>query len=193
EYLDALQGMTTLKVFDAQARWGDRLREKSEDVSQDAVALSGLSSMYIGFVSLGVAAGTTVSVAKGAFQFAGGGPSALALLMLLFLAREVFRPLIEFQAAVHPAALAVAAGAEILELLAVEPEISQLARAAPSPVSPSPTVAFAGVSFWYADDAPPALDDLSFDVAAGETIAIVGRSGAGKTTIVSLLLRFFDP
>ncbi|MEM8929592.1 MAG: ABC transporter ATP-binding protein [Acidobacteriota bacterium] len=50
-----------------------------------------------------------------------------------------------------------------------------------------------GLTFRYRDDLPPALDDLSFEVAAGETVAIVGRTGAGKSTLLSLLPRLLDP
>jgi ATP-binding cassette subfamily B protein len=54
-------------------------------------------------------------------------------------------------------------------------------------------VAFEGVWFRYAPDGPWALRDVSFRVPAGRTVALVGHTGAGKTTVVSLLLRFYDP
>jgi len=56
-----------------------------------------------------------------------------------------------------------------------------------------PSVQFEEVTFAYSDDRAPALDGVSFEVSPGETVALVGPSGAGKTTVVSLLLRFFDP
>jgi ABC-type multidrug transport system fused ATPase/permease subunit len=59
-------------------------------------------------------------------------------------------------------------------------------------VSPRPTLAFERVSFSYGGERP-ALCRLSFRVGAGETVALVGRSGAGKSTVLALLLRFFDP
>lgn len=54
-------------------------------------------------------------------------------------------------------------------------------------------VAFEGVSFRYEDGGGPLLDDLTFHVAAGQTVAIVGPSGSGKTTLMALLMRFYDP
>jgi ATP-binding cassette subfamily C protein CydCD len=57
----------------------------------------------------------------------------------------------------------------------------------------APAVAFENVSFAYGPGEPPALLNISFEVEAGQTVALVGRSGAGKTTAAHLLLRFWDP
>ena len=67
---------------------------------------------------------------------------------------------------------------------------------APSPLRVPPVehqVAFEQVTFSYADDLPAALDGVSLTVAAGESVAVVGRNGSGKTTLLSLLPRFFEP
>ena len=58
---------------------------------------------------------------------------------------------------------------------------------------PGLPVAFEHVTFRYAPTDPPALEDVSFAIDAGQTVALVGRSGAGKTTAAHLLLRFWDP
>ena len=89
-----------------------------------------------------------------------------------------------------------AAGAadRIAELLAERPAIAALAhpRALPSP--PAGRVQFDAVTFHYpARPGQPALDQFSLTVEPGETVALVGPSGAGKTTVLQLLLRFYDP
>jgi ATP-binding cassette, subfamily B, bacterial len=92
--------------------------------------------------------------------------------------------------------LSQAAGAaeRLTELLAEEPAIAAPAHPKPLPVPARGAVAFRNVSFAYPTRPDrSALHGLSFEVAPGETVAIVGPSGAGKTTIFSMLLRYYDP
>ncbi len=89
-----------------------------------------------------------------------------------------------------------AAGAteRLFELLAIEPEIRAPAQPVPLPDPPRGTVQFDDVTFHYPSRPDtPALEAFTLDVAAGEKVALVGPSGAGKTTVFQLLLRFYDP
>jgi ATP-binding cassette subfamily B protein len=89
-----------------------------------------------------------------------------------------------------------AAGAteRLFELLEVEPQIRAPAHPVALPVPARGTVAFDRVVFHYPSRPDtPALDDFSLDVLAGDKVALVGPSGAGKTTVFQLLLRFYDP
>ncbi len=89
---------------------------------------------------------------------------------------------------------AAGAAERLTELLAVQPEIRSPAKPVPMPVPPRGEVAFKDVRFAYPGrPSLPTLNGVSFQVGAGETIAVVGPSGAGKSTIFNLLLRFFDP
>jgi len=89
-----------------------------------------------------------------------------------------------------------AAGAteRLVELLEMENPIAEPAEPMPPVLPARGEIAFEQVSFAYEtrQDAP-ALSDVSFTVAPGETVALVGPSGAGKTTVLQLLLRFYDP
>ena len=86
------------------------------------------------------------------------------------------------------------AAESLIELLAVEPEIRSPANPIALPEPPRGEIALRNVRFAYPDRGEAAaLDDVTFEVAPGKTVALVGPSGAGKTTIFNLLLRFFDP
>ena len=92
--------------------------------------------------------------------------------------------------------MAQAAGAaeRLGELLQVEPDIRSPANPVPLPTPPRGEIEFKAVRFAYPDRAGEVvLNGVSFRVRPGETVALVGPSGAGKTTIFNLLLRFFDP
>jgi ATP-binding cassette subfamily B protein len=89
---------------------------------------------------------------------------------------------------------AAGASERLLELLATRPHVAVPERPRPLPVPATGRVAFEGVTFHYpARPAVAALANLSLAVEPGEVVALVGPSGAGKTTVFQLLLRFYDP
>ena len=89
-----------------------------------------------------------------------------------------------------------AAGAteRLMELLATEPEITTPANPQPLPEPPLGTIALENVSFYYPSRLDtPALENLTLQIPSGQKLALVGPSGAGKTTLFQLLLRYYDP
>ncbi|HKX10104.1 MAG TPA: ABC transporter transmembrane domain-containing protein [Stellaceae bacterium] len=109
---------------------------------------------------------------------------ALLVAMLLATTSEIYG---EFQRA-------AGAGERLIEMLAIVPAIASPAKPTPMPKPPQGRVAFDGVTFRYpARPDQSALADFSLRVEPGETVALVGPSGAGKTTVFQLLLRFYDP
>lgn len=192
EGLDAVQGMTTLKLFGATRRWGDDLHQRAERFCTDSIRLCGIVVVYVGVVGALVGIGTALAVGLGALRRVDGLISTADLLVVLLLTRECFRPLTQLQEAFHSAAPARSAAATIGALLDSRPAVGDPPSAVPLPAGP-PTLTFDGVSFAYPDRSSVAVAGIDLHVHAGEHVAVVGRSGAGKTTLVSLLLRFYDP
>jgi subfamily B ATP-binding cassette protein MsbA len=85
----------------------------------------------------------------------------------------------------------MSAARRLFAALDIEPEVKDQARARPLPRGAG-AIAFAGVGFTYAGEGPPTLSNISFEAGRGETVALVGPSGGGKTTILNLIPRFYD-
>lgn len=193
ENLDAVQGMATLKAFNASGRRGQELAARARSFYRDSVRLMGVVVIYVGVIELLVGAGTAFSVGIGAVHLVNGGLTSFDLLLILLLTRETFRPMRELERAYHASYSARPALAAAFDLLDTEPEVAELA--APKTIrldEQPPRLSFENVTFSYSERNAPALNGFSLDIAPGERVALVGRSGAGKTTVVSLLLRFFD-
>ena len=195
QFVDSMQGMVTLKALNASERRGRVLQNAALALYRATMAQLGISMIRNGVVGLAMSAGVAMAVAVGAFQVADGALDLAGLLVVLFLTGECFRPLAELDSYWHKGYLGVSASTGIFALLDAKPEVADR-EAAPPHAEPSGTprsLAFVNVTFAYHPDNLPALDGLSFSVDAGQSIGLVGQSGAGKSTVAALLLRFFDP
>ena len=131
-----------------------------------------------------------VMVAGAAFVLQ-GSLEVGAFVGFLLLVNVFFRPLEKIAAVIETYPRGIAGFRRYLELLATERDITDRADARPATALKG-AVRFEDVAFAY-DSALPVLHGVSFDVAPGETVALVGPSGAGKTTALALLPRFYDP
>ncbi|GIW12286.1 MAG: HlyB/MsbA family ABC transporter [Dehalococcoidia bacterium] len=190
--VDSVQGLTTLKAFGRSKERGREIRAAAEAV---ATALGGLMAVNFGVagvMDLIVSGGATAAVLLAAWATTAGQLAPGALVSVLLLAGEAFRPVRELSGLFHQGQTGVAAATGILALLAERPTVTDPLQ--PRTLPPRPhELRLERVSFSYAPGARPALCDLSLTVQAGETMALVGPSGAGKTTLLHLLLRLFDP
>ena len=194
QFVDSMQGMVTLKALNASERRGLVLQDAALALYRATMAQLSISMIRNGVVGLAMSAGIAMAVAVGAFQVADGALSLAGLLVVLFLTGESFRPLVELDAYWHKGYMGVSASTGIFALLDAKPEVADR-EVAPTrhESSGTPSIAFDNVTFAYYPDSEPALDGLSFEVDAGQSLGLVGQSGAGKSTVAALLLRFFDP
>ncbi|HTC11178.1 MAG TPA: ABC transporter ATP-binding protein [Acetobacteraceae bacterium] len=192
EFLDAMQGLPTLKAFGQSGAYGRMLAEKARALSDSTQFVLATSVMGRGFTDLGVAMGAAAALALGAWRVQHADMSLTALLIVLMAGTEVFRPLRELRTVLHQGMVGQAAAAGINALLDT-PVTAPAAPAHPVTTALSPSITFEQVGFAYPGGRRAAHQGLDFAITAGERVGIVGPSGSGKSTIVRLLLRLHDP
>ena len=193
EFLDAVQGLPTLKAFGQSNSYGRMLAEKARALSNSTMWVLAMSIITRGITDCGIAIGAAAALALGAWRVHHGEMSLEALLIVLMAGTEIFRPLRDLRSVLHQGMSGQSAAMAIHALLD-EPIRAPAAPANPqSTTGLSPSIAFQNVNFEYAGGRGPTHENLNFAVAAGERVGIVGPSGAGKSTIVRLLLRLHDP
>lgn len=138
-----------------------------------------------------IAAATAIVLWAGARSVLAGEMLPGVLIVFLFYLKRGFRPLQDFAKYASRVAKAAAAGERIVELLEIEPDIAD----APDAQTAPPIVGrlqLDHVGFRY-QSGPPVFDDLQLTIEPGQFVAVVGASGIGKSTLLNLMLRMYDP
>lgn len=187
---ETFSGHSIVKVFGHQKEAEAQFRTENEEVyraSFGAQFLSGIimpAMMFIGnlvYVAIAVVGGLMV---------ANGQMSIGDVQAFIQYSRQFTQPLSQLGSMANLLQSGVASAERVFELLDEDEETPDDADA--ETASPSAShLAFENVSFRYAED-KPLIDDLSLEAKPGSTVAIVGPTGAGKTTLVNLIMRFYD-
>jgi ATP-binding cassette subfamily C protein CydCD len=189
DFLDAVQGLATLKAFGQSGERARRLEERSRALFKSTMWVLGTNTLARGITDTGIAVGATAALALGAWRVGAGAMPLPALIVILMLGVEVFRPLRELRILLHQGMLGLAAARGIFALLDAAPLVRDRA-AGPEPADAG--VAFENVTFTYPGTTRVVHAGLDFAVPPGGRVGIVGASGSGKSTIARLLLRFHD-
>ncbi len=186
----SLGGIATIKSFTTEAREVARLAAASDryqDVNRDAIRLSSAFSPLIRVVIL---VGFTATLVYGGFEALAGTLAVGAYSVMVFLTQRLLWPLTRLGQTFDLYQRAMASTTRILDLVDTEPAIVSGASRLPVDAVRG-AVRFDDLCFAYHPDAP-VLEHLDLEVPAGETVAVVGATGSGKTTLVKLLLRFYE-
>jgi ATP-binding cassette subfamily C protein CydCD len=191
EFLDAIQGLATLKAFGQSAAYGRMLAEKARRLSATTMWVLSTGLMTRGVTDIGIAVGAAAALGLGVYRVSHGMMTMQALLIVLMAGTEIFRPLRDLRSVLHQGMVGQAAAVGITALL--DADSAMPAGNGTRVASLTPTIEFDAVQFSYPGRRRAAHDALSFSVAAGERVGIVGPSGSGKSSIARLLLRLYDP
>ena len=191
-FLDVVRGLPTLRAFgraEAQVTSIGEVSERYRKATMETLRVSFLSGSVLELAAtLGVA---LVAVTAG-IQLVDGGLGLQAGLTVIVLAPELYLPFRRLGAEYHASADGLAVAERMFALLdAPAAAVGGGPRLAPSPARA--TVALEHVSFSYPGRAVPVLDGLELQLAPGEAVALVGESGAGKSTVAGLLLGLLAP
>ena len=189
---ESLRNAPLVQAFNRQDAEFDRFRREALGSFAAQMALTRLRALFGPLLEAFQLGGVLVIVAAGTWELSRGNLTLGGLLVFLTYLTQVFEPvrgLVQLAGSVS----AAAAGAErVSEVLDQQPSIAEREDARLL-TAPRGEVVFDAVSFRYPGASGRALKDVSFAVKPGQTLALVGASGAGKSTIVRLLLRFDDP
>jgi ATP-binding cassette subfamily C protein CydD len=191
-FLDVVRGLPTLRAFNRGRAQTAAISEVSERYRRTTMA-----TLRVGFLSgavleLAATLGVALVAVTVGVRLVDGGLGLQTGLTVLVLAPELYVPLRQLASQFHASADGLAVAERILALLeapAAAPRGGRLI--APTPAEAP--VRFENVSFAYPSRPSLVLNELDLELLPGETVALVGPSGAGKTTVAKLLLRFAEP
>lgn len=202
-FLDVLQGLTTLKVFGRskdQVRVVERVSDSFRKATLSVLKIAFLSAFVLELLATMSTALVAVSIG---LRLVNGTLSYEKGLFLLLLAPEFYTPLRTLGLNFHAGLSGVSAAGRIFKILDLPLDLSnkadsdqvnrEIAKDLEKMLSADFQISFQQVSLLYQAGDEPALDKINLSINSGEKIALVGPSGAGKTSLAQLLLRLIEP
>ena len=187
-----ISGMRVVQAFARERTSDARFRDvntRYRSANQETVVLNGL---YFPFVDLLSTTATAVVLGYGGYLVFGGSLTIGTLFAFIGYLTNFFDPVQQLSQLYNTFLAAVAALDKIIDVMEEEPEIEDRPDAIPLPRVEG-HVRFESIRFGYADGLPEVLHGIDLELPAGTTVALVGHTGAGKSTIAKLIARFYDP
>ncbi len=186
---NSLGGIATIKSFTAEDREVARIAEESSAYREANRQAIRLSSAFSPLIRVAILIGFIGTMVWGGFLVLNGSLEVGLYSVMVFLTQRLLWPLTTLGQTFDLYQRAMASARRVFVVLDAEQTMENGTR---SPLPIKGTLALRGVRFSYVEG-HPVLDDVTIDFPSGETTALVGATGAGKTTVAKLLLRFYDP
>ena len=186
-----LSGIATIKSYTAEVYEDNRIARLSDNYRESNRRAISFSSAFVPLIRMVIVLGFVAMLVYGGLLVVRGELNVGAYSTLVFMTQRLLWPLTRLGQTIDLYQRAMASTSRVLDLLDTKPQIID----GTSPLSVSRVrgeVTFEKISFEYDNQNMTVINDLSLRVPAGDTVAIVGATGSGKTTLVKLLLRFYD-
>ncbi len=191
QYIDDMCGMSTLKSLGVSQKEGKRLADMAWEFAKQSLKNLGVSLSDSVIIIACTTAGTAISTVIASYHMAVGLISYSTVLLILFLSRECMRPLYDMNLFWHASYLGLSVAEELFSVLDEPGYIRNGEKDFPSGQE-FPKIELKDLSFSYEGNERHALKNVNITMDPGCMTALVGKSGSGKSTIINLLLRFYD-
>ncbi|WP_336157679.1 ABC transporter ATP-binding protein [Amycolatopsis sp. VC5-11] len=187
-----VSGLRVAQAYTREERSAEVFASRSDDYRRSRLRAQRYIATYFPLVSLMSDLATTTVLVVGAHRVAGGTLEAGVLLGFLLYLQQFFSPIQQLSSVFDGYQQARVGLSRIGDLLRTPTSVPPAENPVELPAHLSGEVRFKDVDFSYTGAEKPALENLTLDVAAGETVALVGATGAGKSTAVKLVARYYD-
>ena len=186
-----LSGVATIKSYTAEEHEDGRIGRLSDDYQVSNQAAIRLSSAFVPLIRMVIVIGFVAIMVYGGLLVIEGQLNVGAYSVMVFMTQRLLWPLTRLGQTIDLYQRAMASTTRVMDLLDTQTTIVDGPQRLPLETVRG-QVTFENISFEYSDETLPVIRELSLDIPAGDTIAVVGATGSGKTTLVKLLLRFYD-
>jgi thiol reductant ABC exporter CydD subunit len=190
-FVDVVRGLPTLRAFNRSDAQAERMADVSDTYRRTTMGTLRIAFLSGAILELAATLGIALVAVTVGVRLVEGGIAFEPALTVLVLAPELYLPLRNLAAQFHASADGLAVAERLLDLIEEAPVGSSGTDVLPSPRQGS--VRLEGVSFAYPARTGDVLSSVDLELSPGETVALVGPSGGGKSTIASLLLRLTEP
>ncbi len=195
QYLDSIQGMSTLKMFNEDVRRGVQMEENNEAQRKTTMKLLLVAQSQFVFLELGFAIfSTAVALGVSLYRYSYGFMTPGEVFAVVLMSLEFSRTLLLIGEFFFAGALGREVAASVVEFLDEKAPVRSASGANRPETGGNPVnIEFKDVEFTYPGATEPAIHGFNMTLRPNETVALIGKSGSGKTSITNLLLRTLDP